>query len=95
MASFQEMSQMVDNFTSSGKTRIDFCKEHGIKPATFSYWLKRVREQGQEPLGGFAKVILNKMPVNSCHLEITFPNQVSVKVASSDLSLISALIRLY
>ena len=86
---------MVDLFLSGGKTRRGFCEENGIKPPTFNYWLKRVRDHRMEPSGGFARVVLGNPPVGSRDLEVTFPNGVMVKVPATDLPLVSALIRLY
>jgi transposase-like protein len=96
MSSSQEMLLLVDKFLSSGQTQTEFCREAAIKSSTFSYWVRKVRNQNSDlTAGGFARVVVNKNPSCSSELEINYPNGVMMKVPSTDLSLISALIRVY
>ena len=95
MADLEQMSQAVDRFLSSGKSRLEFCEETGIKPGTFSYWLKRVREQKDISGGGFSRILVNDQASHAGEVEIIYPNAVRIKASSDQLSLISRLIRLY
>ena len=44
----QEREQHIQNFLSSGKTRLSWCQENNIRPSTFNKWLYNYRTSQQE-----------------------------------------------
>jgi transposase-like protein len=44
----QEREQHIQNFLSSGKTRLSWCQENSIKPSTFGKWLHDYQTKKQE-----------------------------------------------
>lgn len=84
----ERMLSLVAEWRSSGMTQKAFCREAGIKPGTFSYWVSRSR-QGDK--SGFAELL----PERVTELEVVYPNGVKIKVPSGDANTLSLLIRLY
>ncbi len=54
-----EMFELVEQWQQSGKSQHQFSAEHNIKLATFSYWVKKERQQKLSEIG-FAKVELGQ-----------------------------------
>ncbi|MEK6482571.1 IS66 family insertion sequence element accessory protein TnpB [Catalinimonas sp. 4WD22] len=89
----EKMLNLVEYFHRSGKSQKEFCLEQGIKTSTFSYWIKKKRlsENSKE---AFLK-IEPTTPLLKDQVEVFYPNGVRLKITQTDLSTISALIRLY
>ena len=87
-ASHHEMEAAVASFKSSGLTQREFCLRENLKPATFSYWCRKIDGNPKTPISGFTEVTA---PVQSVGLEVVFPNGVTVR-GIRDLSLIRQLI---
>ncbi len=89
----EKMYSLVEDFHKSGKSQKDFCSETGIKSSTFSYWIKKKR-MSENPKEAFLKVEPTaSLPEDQ--VEIIYPNGVRLKIKEKELSVISALIRLY
>lgn len=89
----EKMLTLVEDFHRSGKSQKEFCLEQGIKTSTFSYWIKKKR-LSENPKEAFLKI--DTTPSLSAEvLEILYPNGVRLKITQTELSMISALIRLY
>jgi Transposase len=59
--SFQEISQLLEEFKASGVRIQEFCERHGIPKGTFYTWKKRFRkEAAKAPSSGFVKVSVSK-----------------------------------
>lgn len=93
MRTKEEMYVLVDEWLSSEQTQREYCKEVGIKPSTFSYWVSKRKESSTASLG-FIKVD-TRSSLSSAVIEICYPNGVKLTLGRSDLSLVSQLIRLY
>jgi transposase-like protein len=74
MRSKQEIRRIVEGFASSGKTRREYCEEHGISFATLDYWRRKQSPKAKlmevaiesQPLGaGFALVLANGRRIES------------------------------
>jgi len=70
----QEIRRIVESFASSGKTRREYCEEHGISITTLDYWrrkhntkpkLMEVAIEPQQPGSGFALVLGNGRRIES------------------------------
>lgn len=89
----EKMFALVDAYHQSGQSQKDFCHQEGIKTSTFSYWIKKKRLQDR-PSEGFIKIDTTASSSTNS-LEILYPNGVRLKTNQADISVISALIRLY
>lgn len=85
----------MEEFADSGQSQKEFSASRGIALPTFNYWFRKLRkESGEAP--GFVRVETAAVPPGSGgQLELVYPNGVRLKTASSDLSLIAGLVRLY
>jgi len=84
----EQMLALVNDYLQSGMTQKEFCKEAGIGLAKLNYWIAKSREN-PEPAGF--------VPLSSAaHKEVTleYPSGVKIAVSTSDLSLLSRLVRL-
>ena len=93
MTQQEKMYTLIEEFHQSGKSQKNFCADQGIHPSTFSYWMKKKR-LSENPREAFLK-IKTTIPSPADQLEILYPNGVRLKTSQKDLSVISALIRLY
>jgi hypothetical protein len=89
----EKMFALVETYQQSGQSQKEFCKEQHIKTSTFSYWIKRKRMR-ENPPSSFLKVDATPT-LSSEGLEIWYPNGVRLKLAQLDISILSALIKLY
>jgi len=87
------MLAQVETWRESGLTQRSYCHQAGIKPATFSYWVRKGKKQ-QEDLGGFVEIERSMASLGN-NYEITYPNGVSVRLETNNLKELSALINLY
>lgn len=83
----------VEAWRESGLTQRSYCHQAGIKPATFSYWVRKGKNQ-QEDLGGFVEIDRSMASLEN-NYEITYPNGVVVRMGTNNLKELSALINLY
>jgi transposase-like protein len=74
MVSKQEIRRIVERFASSGKTRREYCQEHGISITTLDYWrgkhnpkpkLMEVAIEPRRAGPGFALVLANGRRIES------------------------------
>lgn len=74
MRSKQEVRRLVEGFAASGKTRREYCEEHGISITTLDYWrrkhnlkpkLMEVSIEAQQSGPGFALVLANGRRIES------------------------------
>lgn len=93
MKQLEKMYTLIEEFHQSGKSQKHFCADQGVHPSTFSYWMKKKRlsENAKE---AFIK-IESTTASSADQLEILYPNGVRIKTSQDNLSVISALIRLY
>lgn len=81
----QEMTAVIRQWESSGKTQVQYCTEHGLKLSVFYYWLRRYH-QGTSP-GGFVpvQVVKGKNPgkVPDTSIVIRYPNGTSIHLPYS------------
>lgn len=91
----QERLDTIAQYEKSGLSQRRFCEENNIKISTFSYWLRRKKENGLS-VGGFGGFISVSTSTHSPGgLEIIYPNGVRLKTSNPELSIIRQLIRLY
>lgn len=85
------MLTLVSDWQASGLTQEAFSAQHGIKAATFSYWVARSKES--DPATCHFIPLPSALSKASSQVEILYPNGVRVRV-DQDLALIAQLIRL-
>lgn len=58
---FQEISQLLEEFKTSGDRTQEFCDKHGIAKGTFYTWKKRFKKKALKAApSGFVKVSVSK-----------------------------------
>ena len=87
------MLAQVEAWRESGLTQRSYCDQAGIKPATFSYWVRKSKNQ-QEDLIGFIE-IKRSSAISENKYEVIYPNGVAVRLETNNLKELSALINLY
>lgn len=92
MSKEQEMFALIKEFESSDLNGREFCKTKGLVPSTFYYWKKK---KAREEAGSFGFVAINPPPATDGTLELIYPNGTRIRLGSSQISLLSKLLRLY
>ncbi len=84
----EKMLALVNDYRQSGMTQKEFCRESGIGMAKLNYWIAKSRE-ASEP-AGFVPL------TSAARKEVTleYPSGVKIAVDTSDLSLLSRLVKL-
>ena len=91
----EEMILLMEEFAKSGRSQKEFSASKGIVFHTFNYWFRKLKKEKEEP-AGFVRVETGTALSGATEqLEVVYPNGVKVKTCSTDLSLLSRLIRLY
>lgn len=89
------MLDLVAQYQKSGLSLVAFCREHGISKSTFHYWLKK---ESAPDTGGFIAIHPRPVAGNAAcqphQVELSFPNGVTLRTGSDNLTLIASLIRL-
>lgn len=52
----------ADRFRKSGLSRLEYCRENGIKDHQFRYWIPRLLEKQSAKKSGFAKAVVSEEP---------------------------------
>jgi hypothetical protein len=75
------MFELVEQWQQSGKSQHQFSAEHNIKLATFSYWVKKHRQQKATEIG-FAKVELGQHSnsLTAARIEIELADGMVVRI---------------
>ena len=92
MSKHEEMYNLVTECQSSGLSAKAFSKERGISPSTFSYWIRKKKEEDHP--GGFVEVDTG-LKSSASAMELIYPNGVKLQMSSPDLTLIARLVKLY
>jgi len=85
----QGMFELIERQQASGLTQKVFCEEEGIGLPKFVYWKQKWLQENEE-----SPFIQIKAPTKMefSTIEITYPNGVSLKVNTTDFSLIQKLV---
>lgn len=93
MSKEQEMFALIEEFENSSMSGKDFCQAKGVVPSTFYYWKKKkIRHEIPERKGFMT--IHPKTEMDGS-LELIYPNGIRIRLYTSQLPLISKLLRLY
>lgn len=84
----QEMERLLAEQAASGQSKKDFCASRQIKPATFYYWQRRIKEE-QEPTGGFQQL---RPSSGMATVKLTLPGGTGVGIEGDDFEALAALI---
>lgn len=91
--SFQERRNYCILWENSGKSRMAFCRAHGLAPSTFHGWYNQYRkDQSNEPLFS-AMVPESPTPLmkesHGVQCEIHFPNNTQLFISLQEHTLVS------
>lgn len=87
------MLAQVEAWRESGLTQRSYFHQAGINPVTFSYWVRKSKNQ-QEDLGGFIEIKRSTAILENKY-EVIYPNGVSVRLETNNLKELSALVNLW
>lgn len=91
----KEMALLMEEFANSGQSQKEFSAARGMAFHTFNYWFRKLKKEKEES-AGFVRVETGTVLSGAAEqLEVVYPNGVKVRTCSTDLSLLSRLIRLY
>lgn len=91
----EEMILLMEEYANSGQTQKEFSASKGMGVHKFNYWFRKLKNE-KEATPGFATVETGTVLSGAGEqLELLYPNGVKLKTCSTDLSLLSRLIRLY
>ena len=89
------MALLMEEFAQSGQTQKEFSASKGMGVHKFNYWSRKLKNEKEES-PAFVKVETGAHYSGAGEqLELLYPNGVKLKTCSTDLSLLSRLIRLY
>lgn len=85
------MARLLREQAASGLSKQAFCAQHGIKPARFYYWQRRLREEAAEQTGeaGFHAITLNRPAT----VELRLPGGTRLSVSGDNVEQLAALVR--
>jgi hypothetical protein len=91
MKKAEEMRIAVQQWKESGLTQKVYCDKIGVKRTTFANWVKRSKEKPEH------RFIVIPPPIEPASeaIEIIYPNGVRLRAGSSELQILSELIRIY
>lgn len=92
MSKQEEMYNLVMEYFNSGLSAKAFSRSKGISPSTFSYWIRKKKDEDQP--GGFLEVTTGSKS-SARELELIYPNGVKLQMNVVDLGLIARLVKLY
>lgn len=82
-----EIYAIISDQFSSGQTQQGYCKSKGIQYQTYTYWLRRFKNEPDFPQRSkknisstFIPVEIEAVPTIVSNLKIDFPNNVSVSL---------------
>ncbi|MFK8006318.1 MAG: hypothetical protein AB8H03_08110 [Saprospiraceae bacterium] len=89
----EEMFSLIDQQLKSGLSQIQFCQNHQISIATFSYWRKKyLVEKQPKPTNHFIPIQVKTTPQNIAPIEIKLPNQIILRCKNWQSNQLSTLI---
>ena len=78
LRSAAERQGLLEAFLSAGVSQSEFCRTHGIRPATFSCWLRNHRKVLAGPRPAFREVQVSGIPAGGVELMVRLPNGIEV-----------------
>jgi transposase-like protein len=91
--SLQDKHNYCVAFEKSGKSRIAFCKAHGIAPSTFQGWYHQYRTERSSEMLFSPMVPEPPSPVikesHGVQCEIRFPNEMQLFISLQESALVS------
>lgn len=91
MEKAEKMFELVKLWRLSGLKRLDFCEQHPeLKVSTLSYWIGKSNKMNKS-----SEFIEIPGLSSSPEIRLIYPNGVQLCTTSSDLNLVSHLIRIY
>ncbi|OGT60205.1 MAG: hypothetical protein A3E85_00500 [Gammaproteobacteria bacterium RIFCSPHIGHO2_12_FULL_45_12] len=80
--------EMIGAWSTSGKTQVAFCEEHGLDAAQMGYWkqrlaiLDRPQSSPAQSASAFVRVMPQLASQSSTGIQISLPNQVALRIPS-------------
>jgi transposase-like protein len=88
------MFGLIKEWEVSGLSKKAFCRNHGIAPSKFFYWINKWKNTKEEAPDGFVKLSPDKADFFQSQYRLRYPNGVQLEVSGIGLGQLSALINL-
>lgn len=76
-----QMELLVKKWEQSGQSRADFCREEGLPPWIFQYWLSRYRAKRSPELAvGFSEIRIKGEDLGNGLITIRHPDGMEVEI---------------
>ncbi len=96
MSKQEDMYELISSYEKSGLSQSKFCKQANIKVAKFSYWRKKWLAENESQSSSDEPIFLEISPSISNDLvpeaEINYPNGISLKLKTVNISLLQQLV---
>jgi len=81
----EQMLSLYDQWQASGKSKIDFAINHGIRPTTFYYWARKFERAGSGLAPGFRRISIEETSFTTGELmaSIHYPSGIRVDLYTS------------
>ena len=91
-----EMSGHIQAWQRSDQSQLRYCRENNLTYHKFVYWLSKIRRKENPVDQAFIPVGMKpSVSFFPSDLEITYPNGVRLRMASSSMEIVGRLIRLF
>lgn len=88
------MFELIKEWEISGLSKKTFCRNHGIAPSKFFYWLKKWKNTKEEVPDGFVAITPGKADAFHAQYRLKYPNGVQLEVSGIGLSQLAALVNI-
>ena len=76
----EQMYALIEHYLSSDQTQIEFCQTESISKSTFTYWLKRYRQDKPDSSAPAFRPIPIHSDSLSARCEIEFPGGLLLRI---------------
>ena len=88
------MFGLIQEWEVSGLSKKAFCRNHGIAPSKFFYWIKKWKNSKLQTPEGFLEITPNKTDAFHAQYRLKYPNGVQLEVSGIGLKQVAALVKL-
>jgi hypothetical protein len=88
----QVMFELISSFESSGLSQAVFCEQANIGIPKFTYWRRKWLAENTQEESTFLEIQAPVFSESIPEVEVTYPNGISLKLKTADLSLIQQLV---
>jgi hypothetical protein len=73
-------AERIGAWQRSGQSQAAYCRDHGLKSGTFSYWLRKRTVRAERKGGALVPVVVRGM---GCSIDVVLPNGIRLQAPSA------------